>query len=181
MKSKIKKYLDKNKEFRIYTTEPKGKTIEDDLISLSSMSSILLSQDERITFNFKSKNGDKIINTDIYSDYHFSYKINNQILNNGLLFVTKSKLKNFGASYNTILDYNTLNLINIFEDYYNQSEQMEVFIDRIDNYIVLIQPLPFFNWKNYEQIKLSLYHNLDLTIKDCILTGNVAIDYQTQV
>lgn len=66
------------------------------------MSSILLSQDERITFNFKSKNGDRIINTDIYSEYHFSYNINNQILNNGLLFVTKSKLKNFGASFNTI-------------------------------------------------------------------------------
>lgn len=181
MKSTVYKYMDQSKAFRIFVIKEDKNTIESDVIGLSSFASILLSQEERISFYFKDINNEKILTTDIYSNHNFTYKIYNDTKCDGLLFVTKSKLKNFGASYNSILEYQSLNLIDNFESYYRQSEQLEVSIFRIPNHLIMIQPLPFYNEDDYKTLKSLFYKHVESSLNSLIFTEKINVNFEETV
>lgn len=145
----VKKYLAGEDDIRMFTI-PK----EEDRISTNSFISIipvlLLSESERITFNFKSREGTHL-RIDAFSDGKIIYEeiapINNQSLT---LFVVKSKLKNFGASYQSIIQLDYYNLLSNFLIFYNDSEQMDLSIIDTEDTIIILQPMPSYDKDIFE-------------------------------
>ncbi|MCG1010718.1 Hsp33 family molecular chaperone HslO [Salinicoccus sp. ID82-1] len=157
----IRKYLICDNQFRVFAI---GKdqtgtfSIEEDIAYASAFTTMLLSQEERITFNFKNENSNCFLYIDSFSQGNCFYRLplGEASVLGTKLFVTKSKLKNFGASYNSIMQFHEFDILKNISSYYKESEQMELSFIENDKCILMIQPLPFFEETQYHYIMEEL-------------------------
>lgn len=160
----IHKYLVNNNQFRLFTVAQQqfNSTKEDyKIMSVSALSTLLLNEEERITFNFKNDTGSRFLNIDAFSNHYAIYRFDHHNITDDkvMLFVNKSKLKNFGATYSSIMKFNDSNLIDNLNTYYRESEQLELTIIFQDNHILLLQPLPEFDKNHYMELQEQLSEN----------------------
>lgn len=171
MNLSIRKYLIHDRQFRVFAIEKNQfdqSGLEKDVICLSALSTMLLSQEERITFNFKDKNSRSFLYIDSFSNGECLYRLemNEAPGFEPNLFVTKSKLKNFGASYNSIMQFKDFNLSDNLSTYYNESEQIALSFIENDNFLLVVQPLPGFEKFKYEEIVEVLHDRKENKLTD---------------
>lgn len=160
----IKKYLISDNQFRVFAIDKNSISdckLENKIACLSALTTALLSEEERITFNFKNKNYESFLYIDSFSHGYSHYRLENDKISrtSTKLLVTKSKLKNFGASYNSIMQFDMFNISKNISVFYKESEQMETSFIENDNTILMIQPLPFFDDVQYDLLKEKLSNN----------------------
>lgn len=153
----ISKYLIESKQLRLFAVN-KCDAVTDPHIYLSAVLPLLLSQEERITFNFKNFGGRTFLNIDAFSKGQVIYKMKEEDLKSEevKLFITKSKLKNFGASYHSIMLMDYFNLRTNLMRYYAESEQVEVSIIENPDCVMLLQPLPHYENEKYSHAVTEL-------------------------
>lgn len=178
----IRKYLLCNGQFRVFVinrNQINAPSLENDVLCIAALSTMLLSQEERITFNFKNKNNERFLYIDAFSNGECLYQMETDKITDmePKLFVTKSKLKNFGASYNSIMQFEKFEVLKNINAYYKESEQMELaFIEQKET-ILMIQPLPSFEETQYDWIKEELCSNeIEILSEDLLVeTTNISV------
>lgn len=188
MNLSIRKYLISNNQFRVFVIDKNiisDYPIENNVICFSALSTMLLNQEERITFNFKNKSSESFTYIDSFSQGECFYrmKAENVADSDVMLFVIKSKLKNFGASYNSIMHFEKFDLLRNLSAFYKESEQMELDFIEQEDFILMIQPMPCFEEAEYDLIKAELNNNgiRELPDENLIETTEVNVLNQQRV
>lgn len=171
----VKKYLIENKQLSVSVVSKSE--MYSSYIPVSAMIPLLLSHEERITLHFKNNQGSVLV-IDALSSGSVTYeKRITDVLGTVKLFGTKSKLKNFGASYHTIMQMNHFDLIDNLTSYYKESEQQELSLIENDDAVVMVRALPSYDVVFYERViqKFQAGGNILREYDDCFV-GNEYID-----
>src|SRR5699024_9750581 len=138
-----------------------------------------------ITLNFKNENNESFLYVDSFSQGECFYKLTTEKVTDldTKLFVTKSKLKNFGASYHSIMYFDKFDLLKNVSTYYKESEQMVLDFIEHENVILMIQPMPCFEEVQYDLLKEALNNNdlRGVSSENLIETLEVKISNQQRV
>lgn len=177
MNLSIKKYLISDNQFRVFAIDKNSISdckLDNKIACLSALTTTLLSEEERITFNFKNKNYESFLYIDSFSHNYSHYRLENDkiSLTSTKLLVTKSKLKNFGASYNSIMQFDKFNILKNISAFYKESEQMETYFIENESTILMIQPLPFFDEVQYDLLKEELSNDQNHWLEEYLIDTN---------